>query len=77
MIRIERITLRLPAAYAPRAAGIARALGDELAGLTQLGPLELEHVVVPPIRIPAALSEGAVGAILARAVRSGIEGRHG
>ena len=65
---IERLRLRLPAALAPRAQGIARAVADALAGLQPTAMLRLAHLQLPALRVDAAASDVQIAAQIAASV---------
>jgi hypothetical protein len=69
MIDIERLTLRLPPGYEPRAAAIARELAAALAPLDALAPVALERLDLAPLRAAPGASDRAIGVALAREVQ--------
>jgi len=69
VIDIERLKLRLPPGYEPRAAGIARELAAALAPLAALGPLSLERLDLAPLRVGPGASDRDIGLALAQEVQ--------
>ena len=68
MIEIERLELRLPPGYEPRAAGIARELAAALAPLAALGPVSVERLDVAPLRVGPGASDRDIGVALGHEV---------
>ena len=68
MLRIERLTLRLPPGYEGRAGSIARMIGENLAGIDSAKGGTLRNLVIAPVRIAADSSDAEI----ARTVASGI-----
>jgi len=69
MIDIERLRLRLPAGYEPRAAGIAREFAAALAPLAALGPVNLERLDLAPLRLSPGASDRDIGIAMAHEVQ--------
>jgi hypothetical protein len=68
MLRIERLTLRLPAGYQHRAPAIARLVGEGLGQWRPRASQTITHQVAPPVRIPPQASDRAI----AQAIVAGI-----
>ena len=71
MLRIERLTLRLPPGYEERAGSIARMIGENLAGIDFAKGGTLRNLVIAPVSITADSSDAEI----ARTVASGISGQ--
>lgn len=67
MLRIDRLTLRLPARYGTAADAIARGVGQALGDMPLSASGTVRHLEVPPIRIaPAATHEQVARAVASR-----------
>ena len=74
MLKVERLNLRLPPGYAPRAANIARLVADELSQSTWNSGGEIATLRLPPLRLQFGSSDREVAQALAAAIVSGIHG---
>ena len=68
MVRIDRLSLTLPAAYRPRAGEIARRVADELATLSWDRSRRLETLRLPPITAEPGLDARRLAARIARSI---------
>lgn len=72
MIRIERLSIRLPAALAHRAEGIAQALGAALAGPHDLPAGDRAHIALAPMRADPGVDDATLGSRLGAALRDAL-----
>ena len=63
MLRIDRLSLRLPAGYEDRAEPLARAVAAELAGMPLPGSRDVARLALPPV--PGAGDDAEVAARVA------------
>lgn len=67
-LRIDRMTLRLPAHLAPHAEGIARAVADGLVAIDVGRPARLARIDVGPVAVRRDAAPADVAAAVARAI---------
>lgn len=76
MLKIDRLHLTLPAAYAGRADAIARRVAARLAERPAAAAgLDLERLRVPPIEAPPGLSGEGLASLVADAIGAAIAAR--
>ena len=72
MITVDRMTLRLPSSLLHRGEGIARLVGEALAGLPIIQGRRIRHLGVPPVAVGATDSDAGIAAAIAAAIHTGI-----
>lgn len=77
MLTIDHLRLRLPEAFAPRAAGIARLVADELKGYSFRQRVRINALHLPLVCVSDHESDHAVARQVARAIVREIQGRSG
>lgn len=68
LLEIDELALQLPAEYQQRAAAIAHLIGEELSRLSITESVAVERLVVPPLSVPAGLSDRHLASTVARAI---------
>jgi hypothetical protein len=76
MWTFDQLRLVLPAGFEHRAAGIARRVAEELAGMPAPADLSLRSLSLPPLEIRAGASDRQIAGQIARsiAVSAGVAG---
>jgi hypothetical protein len=68
MIRIERLSIRLPAGYEGRAEGIAQLVGKSLAAIETTRGLNAARIVPRVVRADTDVGDAALAARIAAAI---------
>lgn len=74
MWTFDQLRLVLPAGFEHRAAGIARLVAEELAGLPAPGDVSLRSLSLPPFEIQAGASDRQIAGQVARSIASTVGG---
>ena len=75
MIKIDRMSLRLPQGFESRANAIARQIGDGLNHRNLRRSVNIDRLHVPPVSVSPHEGDGAVARKVVDAILKGIEGR--
>jgi hypothetical protein len=68
MWTFDQLRLVLPAGFEHRAAGIARGVAEELAGMPAPADLSLRSLSLPPLEIRAGASDRQIAGQIARSI---------
>lgn len=74
MWTFDQLKLVLPAGFEHRAAGIARRVAEELAGLPAPADVALRSLSLPPIQIQAGASDRQIAGQIARSIAGTVRG---
>jgi len=74
MWTFDQLRLVLPAGFEHRAAGIARLVAEELAGLPAPGNVSLRSLSLPPLEIQSGASDRQIAGQVARSIASTVGG---
>lgn len=74
MWTFDQLRLVLPAGFEHRAAGIARQVAEELAGLPAPSDVSLRSLSLPPIQIQAGASDRQIAGQIARSIAQTVGG---
>lgn len=77
MLRIDRMTLRLPPGLRDRANTIAGLVGEALVELPLRDSRSIPYLNVPPVTVDARQSDDHIARRIATAIHAGIVGRGG
>lgn len=69
MLHIERMKIRLPNGYEHRAAGIARLIGDSLAGYSADKNINLKSISIGPVKMEQNTSDQEIAEQIAEKIR--------
>ena len=74
-IKIDRLSLRLPQGFEPRAKAISQQIGVELNRQSWSHEVNINHLRLPPISVSSHEGDGAVAQKVVFAILQGIERR--
>ncbi len=73
MLKINRLRIRLPNEFQPRAKAIARLVGEHLGRQSVSQSANYDKLVIPELRIRRGESNGQIAERIARGIHHGIE----
>ncbi|MDR2001341.1 MAG: hypothetical protein LBP94_07410 [Zoogloeaceae bacterium] len=74
-IKIDRLSLRLPQGFGPRANAIAHQIGVEMSRRNWRQDININRLQVPPVSVSSQEGNSAVAQKVVAAIVQGIEGR--